>query len=134
MEFDPVNFHNRGMEKFIGSAIKQLRVNAQLTQEQLAERIGFSFGHVSKIECKERSPSMRVLGDIARVLDMPVSTIIELAEQLSSAQCLAVSERAPSYILTHQRVMAPFMRLSVLDQSLVELLITRLDTPSDEPL
>lgn len=114
------------MEEFIGIALKQIRTNADLTQEQLADRIGSSTGAISKMECSKRSPSMRQLAKIANSYDMQVSAIVELAEQLSVSRTRVIKDRSVSYILANQRVMAPFMRLSSADQGLVEAVIVRL--------
>ena len=114
------------MEEFIGMALKQIRTNADLTQEQLADRIGSSTGAISKMECSKRSPSMRQLVKIANSYDMQVSAIVELAEQLSESHTRVINDRSVSYILANQRVMAPFMRLSSADQGLVEAVIVRL--------
>ena len=114
------------MEEFIGMALKQIRTNAGLTQEQLADRIGSSTGAISKMECSRRSPSMRQLVKIANSYDMQVSAIVELAEQLSESRTRVINDRSVSYILANQRVMAPFMRLSSADQGLVEAVIVRL--------
>jgi transcriptional regulator with XRE-family HTH domain len=114
------------MEEFIGMALKQIRTNAGLTQEQLADRIGSSTGAISKMECSRRSPSMRQLVKIANSYDMQVSAIVELAEQLSESRTRVLNDRSVSYILANQRVMAPFMRLSSADQGLVEAVIVRL--------
>lgn len=114
------------MEEFIGIALKQIRTNAGLTQEQLADRIGSSTGAISKMECSRRSPSMRQLVKIANSYDMQVSAIVELAEQLSESRTRVINDRSVSYILANQRVMAPFMRLSSADQGLVEAVIVRL--------
>ena len=114
------------MEEFIGMALKQIRTNADLTQEQLADRIGSSTGAISKMECSKRSPSMRQLVKIANSYDMQVSAIVELAEQLSESRTRVINDRSVSYILANQRVMAPFMRLSSADQGLVEAVIVRL--------
>ena len=114
------------MEEFIGMALKQIRTNAGLTQEQLADRIGSSTGAISKMECSRRSPSMRQLVKIANSYDIQVSAIVELAEQLSESRTRVINDRSVSYILANQRVMAPFMRLSSADQGLVEAVIVRL--------
>lgn len=126
MEFTLAYSQNSGMEEFIGTALRQIRTNADLTQEQLADRIGSSMGAISKMECSKRSPSMRQLVKIAAEYDMQVSTIVELAEQLAVSRTRVIKDRTVSYILANQRVMAPFMRLSSADQELVESIIVRL--------
>lgn len=129
MEFIQIDLHTVLMEEFIGIALKQLRNNADLTQEEFAHRIQTSTGQVSKMECNDRSPSMRVLVRAAQEFGMPVSKIIELAEQLYRHRAMAIKDIPASYILANQRVMVPFMRLSADDQDLVETVIARLNQP-----
>lgn len=132
MEFDPVSFHTSFMEQFIGAAIKQLRKNADLTQEQLAELIGKSSLQVSKAERKLGAPSIRVLMDIAKGLDISVSQIIELAEELSRNQHIALKDQPPSYILAQQRVLLPFLALAATDQDMIVSIAVRLASISSD--
>jgi DNA-binding XRE family transcriptional regulator len=48
--------------------IKGLREKRGLTQEELAEKVKCSPGHLSKVERGERAPSLKLMMRIARVL------------------------------------------------------------------
>jgi transcriptional regulator with XRE-family HTH domain len=50
----------------VGQLIKESRKNLQMTQEQLAERVGISLRYVAKIENEKKLPSIEVL---ARIID-----------------------------------------------------------------
>jgi transcriptional regulator with XRE-family HTH domain len=120
MDFDLVNFQNRRMDKFIGLAIKQLRVNAQLTQEKLADRLHSSASRISNIERGSSTASIRLISDIASVLSVKVSSIFELVEQLQGAHSASINEVPPSYVLINQRLVKAFWRLSPRDQGIIE--------------
>jgi len=51
-----------------GSALKRLRVEAGLTQRQLAELIGVSQAHIAKIEKENVDPRLSTVNKILRVL------------------------------------------------------------------
>ncbi len=57
--------------------LRTIRQEKGLTQEKLAELIGKTTEHISFLERAERSPSFEVLFDLARVLEVAVSTFIE---------------------------------------------------------
>ena len=61
----------------IGSRIKHLRKQKGLTQQKLAERTSYSKNHIQKIETAMASPSVEALLDIADVLEIPVSKLLE---------------------------------------------------------
>ncbi len=52
----------------IGKRVKQLRVQAGLTQEELANRADLSKGFISQVENDATSPSIATLEDIVRAL------------------------------------------------------------------
>ena len=57
--------------------LRTIRQEKGLTQEKLAELIGKTTEHISFLERAERSPSFEVLFDLARVLEVSVSSFIE---------------------------------------------------------
>ena len=50
----------------MGDRIKQIRLEAGLTQMQFAERIGLSRNYIALIETGSREPSERTISDICR--------------------------------------------------------------------
>ncbi|HQR02854.1 MAG TPA: helix-turn-helix transcriptional regulator [Rhodocyclaceae bacterium] len=60
-------------KKLIGARIKELRKQAGLTQEQLAERVGLDSRHLSRLEVGRHFPSLDSLENIAKVLNVPMA-------------------------------------------------------------
>ncbi|AMV18279.1 helix-turn-helix domain-containing protein [Planctomyces sp. SH-PL14] len=58
---------------FVCERVKQARVNAGLTQEQLAEKAGLPQSHVSRIERGKHSPTQMTLQKIADALGVPLA-------------------------------------------------------------
>ena len=62
--------------------IKALRKTRNLAQERLALDAGVDRTVVSKIERRVSNPSLEILVKLAVVLDVPVTTLLFLPEQL----------------------------------------------------
>jgi transcriptional regulator with XRE-family HTH domain len=56
----------------VGRQIRTLREMRQMTLKQLAERTGFSVSYLSLIETGHANHSLKILREIARVLDVPM--------------------------------------------------------------
>ncbi len=63
----------------IGRAIKLCRSQKAMTQMELARRSGVSLSYVSLIEQNKRDPTMSVVEEISRGLEVPLSILIFLA-------------------------------------------------------
>lgn len=61
----------------IGLNILYYRKEKGYTQQQLAEKISYSKNHVQQIETAKATPSVAILLDIAKALDIPVSKLFE---------------------------------------------------------
>jgi DNA-binding XRE family transcriptional regulator len=59
----------------VGRRIRDLRMAAKLTQEQLAERSGLTQSHVCRLELGQHAPNALTIERIARALGVPVSRI-----------------------------------------------------------
>lgn len=57
----------------IGKNIKLFRINAELKQKELAEKLGKKAQYISAIENGKKEPSLSLLKDIANVLKVPMS-------------------------------------------------------------
>ena len=66
----------------LSQTIRKVRLEREMTVEQLAARSGFSKGFISQVENFRITPSLKALGKIADALDLGVS---ELFEQNSPA-------------------------------------------------
>lgn len=62
--------------KQIGRRIRQCRIGANLTQEQLAESAGISQKHLSRIEKGYHNPHFDVIVSLARILCVPVDAFV----------------------------------------------------------
>ena len=63
--------------KNLGRQIKNLRVNAHLTQEKLAEKCGISLDYLGKIEVNINKPGLKTLIKISNALDLPIKKLFE---------------------------------------------------------
>lgn len=66
------------MRKLVGRNVERLRRAKGMTQEQLAERSGFSQQYISGLENGQRNPTLVTLYEIACALDAsPVDLLVE---------------------------------------------------------
>jgi transcriptional regulator with XRE-family HTH domain len=56
------------MRKLVGRNVKRLREIKGLTQEQFAERSGFSQQYISGLECGRRNPTVVTVYELAQAL------------------------------------------------------------------
>ena len=59
----------------MAQALRQIRDEAGMTRQVLADALGISAEHVKKIESGERSPSRKVMHRIADLFDLPFARI-----------------------------------------------------------
>lgn len=83
----------------LGERIKQARIQAGLTQEQLAELLNLSRGTVARYELGEIEPKLQNLAAIARVLQVSSDYLmgleyqsIQTEEPLSGQAIVALNE------------------------------------------
>ena len=65
-----------------GRAIRVVRSAHDLSQRQLAERIGISPSHLSLVESGKRDPSLKLLEEIAGSLTVPMHLLTLLASDV----------------------------------------------------
>lgn len=61
---------------YISLNVKRLRVEARLTQEELAARCGISFPRISELERAATVPTLRTLANIAQALGCSISDLL----------------------------------------------------------
>lgn len=61
----------------LGKSLKRYRLEAQLTQEQLAEIVGIHPTYVGKLEAGKNNPSVKMLFKISRALNVKLSNIFD---------------------------------------------------------
>lgn len=66
---------------FFAQVLRQLRQKENLTQEELADRVGVSTSFVGMLEVGTRIPSMEMLFRVAYALGIRPSEIVEAMEQ-----------------------------------------------------
>lgn len=64
-----------------GSALRAARENAELTQQDLADKVGCTKWFISKLEVGSRQPSASTFGDICRALGVSKSSLLEAPVQ-----------------------------------------------------
>lgn len=62
-----------------GDKLRQLRIERELTQAELAVMAGLNFNHISQFETGARLPSYPVLLDISRALGVSLSVFDDTA-------------------------------------------------------
>lgn len=65
----------------LGTTVRAKREELQMTQPELAERVGTSQSHVSRIEANQCVPSAVLLIKLAGALRMPAAALLEAAER-----------------------------------------------------
>ena len=65
----------------LGSKIKQLRLRADLTQEELADRCELTKGYISQLENDNTSPSIATLEDIVKALGITLADLFSETEE-----------------------------------------------------
>ena len=63
--------------RVIGRNIRRVREQAELSQEELAERVGLSANHLGCAERGDRRLSINSIGQIALALKMPIEAIFK---------------------------------------------------------
>lgn len=76
----------------VGSSIRQARLSARLSQEELAASAGINRTYLSQLENSHSSPTLEILDRIARALNLETTTLI--------AQTQTAREPDPQYETT----------------------------------
>jgi transcriptional regulator with XRE-family HTH domain len=67
----------------LGRAIRAIREERQLSQEELSLRSGVHRNYIGGIERAERQPSVTALARLAEILDVSPSELLAMAERLA---------------------------------------------------
>ncbi len=63
------------LSQVIGSRVREERRRLDLTQEELAERVGLSTNYIAHLERGSRGASLQTLEKVAGVLEIPVASM-----------------------------------------------------------
>ncbi len=69
------------LNKNLGTIIRQLRTDSNMTQAELAAKADITWRYLSDIEYGKRAVSIDVLGRIAEVFHLRLSSLISRAEK-----------------------------------------------------
>jgi transcriptional regulator with XRE-family HTH domain len=70
------------LKEVLGAQVKNLRLQAGITQATLSQRSGLFRTHVSRIECGTANPTLTAIVALAKALGVePAVLLIENAEQ-----------------------------------------------------
>ena len=70
----------KNLNTSLGAVIRDLRVAAGMSQEELADRAGIHRTYVSQLERGLKSPTVAILVDLAKALDTSPSRILRSVE------------------------------------------------------
>ena len=66
----------------LNRALRLLRTYHQLTQVELAKRLGISNSYLSEIESGDKAPQLDLLGKYSEIFKMPTSSILLFSESM----------------------------------------------------
>jgi transcriptional regulator with XRE-family HTH domain len=66
----------------VSEALRMMRVFHDLTQRELADKLGISKSHVSEIESGRKTPTLEVLKRYSEFFEVPVSSILFFSEHI----------------------------------------------------
>lgn len=69
------------ISKLFGENLRKLRKEANLTQEQLSEKLEISQKHLSKIETGNQFASAQLISKIANILELNPSQLFEILDE-----------------------------------------------------
>ena len=83
------------MEHNIGSNIRRLRVEREMTQEELANYAGVSFQAVSKWECGTTMPDIALLPRLAKLFGVRIDDLFGITDrdELARVECIIDNEK-----------------------------------------
>ena len=85
--------------KYLGEALRLLRVHADLNQTEMSKLVGFGKPQVSEVESGKKNPSLDMVEKYAEALGIRVSSVFFLAENLLNPSL------ALSYVAIENRVL-----------------------------
>lgn len=104
----------KSTKMLLGARIKELRKRAEMSQEQLAEKIDVDPKHLSRIEVGRGYPSLDALENIASVLNVELKELFEF-QHLDSADSVsnAIDSLLESTNDNEKRVLLKLLRAFV---------------------
>jgi len=75
---------NETIQKRFGEAVRMLRLKRGLSQEQLGFESGYHRTYISQLERGLKNPSLNTVFDLAKVLEVSPSSLIQIIEDPKS--------------------------------------------------
>jgi transcriptional regulator with XRE-family HTH domain len=69
-------------------ALRMMRVYHDMTQTELADRLGISKSHLSEVERGKKAPTVALLEKYAKIFGVPVSSIMFFSENMTGNKAL----------------------------------------------
>ena len=82
----------------IGQVIRKYRKENNLTQEEMASRLGVTAPAVNKWENGNSYPDILLLAPIARLLHISLDTLLSYREDLSDAEIKSIVQEMDSHL------------------------------------
>ena len=83
---------SRGLERALGTRVRALRRNLDLSVSDLAGAAGISTGMLSKIENGQISPSLSTVQSVATALGLPIAALFTVADDRLHCSLVRASE------------------------------------------
>lgn len=83
-----MNIDDTLLYRIIGERLKQRRLEANVTQAQLAEAAGVLRTSITNIEAGRQKPPLHLLYKMCMALDMEVSSVIPANEEVAGASAV----------------------------------------------
>ena len=105
------------LRRSLGRRLQELRENARLTQQQVADRVGIDYKYLADIEHARKSVSLEVLERLMGTLGTEPCDVFNF--RLKSKRPVSGSEeQALAYAVTHSRPATRRLALSVMKEIL----------------
>lgn len=72
-----MDLENGEIFKDIGKRIRQIRLQRDLTQEELGERANLHYSYIGQVERGDKIPSLKTLSKIAKALNVSLDYVLE---------------------------------------------------------
>ncbi|RTL50064.1 MAG: XRE family transcriptional regulator [Bradyrhizobiaceae bacterium] len=74
------------VRRMVGDNVRRLRLDAELSQAELADRMGVDRAYVSGLEQGQRNPTVVSLWHVAQALKVPMRAFFEEAKKRSAKE------------------------------------------------
>ena len=79
-----------------GKRVKELRIEREITQEQLSERVGVFRTYMSRIETGVANPTLTMIHALAEALEVPATALLTAPVPAKAAAPAKEKVRSPS--------------------------------------